>query len=94
MPRTQALNITLSADLARMVKEKVASGGYESESEVVREGLRALQAQDAAVEEWLRTEGVARYEAYHRDPGRGRPIAEVFARLRQHHDEQSAKRRG
>ena len=41
--------------------------------------------QDAAVEEWLRTEGVARYDAYHRDPSRGRPADEVFMRLRAHH---------
>lgn len=66
MPDTRALTITLPPDLSRLVKEKVASGGYESESEVIREGLRALQAQEAAVEEWLRTEGVARYDAYHR----------------------------
>ena len=82
MPDARALTITLSAELTQLVKEKVASGAYESESEVIREGLRALQAQEAAVDEWLRTEGVARYEAYHRDPSRSRPATETFARLR------------
>jgi hypothetical protein len=48
-----------AADMAQMVKEKVASGDYATESEVVREGLRALRAQDSALEQWLRTEGVA-----------------------------------
>jgi antitoxin ParD1/3/4 len=43
---------TIKIDAATAeVKEKVASGAYESESEVIREGLRALQAQEAAVDE-------------------------------------------
>ena len=94
MPATKALRVTLSADLAQLVKDKVASGAYESESEVIREGLRALQAQEAAVEEWLRTEAVARYDAYHRDSSRGSPAAETFGRLRKHHAERSGKRGG
>ena len=40
---------------------------------------------DSAEEDWLRTEGVARYDAYRRDPSEVRPAAEVFARLRAHH---------
>jgi putative addiction module CopG family antidote len=39
--------------MAQMVKDKVASGSYASESEVIRDGLRALQARDAAIERWL-----------------------------------------
>jgi hypothetical protein len=35
-------------------------------------------------EEWLRTEGVARYDAYHRAP-KGLSAAKVFAQLRRHH---------
>jgi antitoxin ParD1/3/4 len=67
-----------------MVKDKVASGGYATESDVIREGLRALQTQEAAVEDWLRTEGVARFDAWHRKPD-GRPAAAVFAALRTRH---------
>ena len=54
MRNTQSLSITLPHDMAQMVKDKVASGSYASESEVIRDGLRALQARDAAVERWLR----------------------------------------
>jgi Arc/MetJ-type ribon-helix-helix transcriptional regulator len=72
-----------------MVKDKVKSGVDATESEVVREGLRALDAQDAAIEAWLRTEGVARFDAYRSGRGRGRPAAEVFARIRAHHAEQT-----
>jgi antitoxin ParD1/3/4 len=50
---TQSLSITLPHDMAQMVKDKVASGAYASESEVIRDGLRALQARDAAIERWL-----------------------------------------
>jgi putative addiction module CopG family antidote len=84
MRKTKSLSITLPHEMTRLVKEKVASGAYATESEVVREGLRALSERDAAVEDWLRTEGVARYDAYRREP-QGRDAAKVFARLRQHH---------
>ena len=53
MRNTQSLSITLPNDMAQMVKDKVASGSYASESEVIRDGLRALQARDAAIERWL-----------------------------------------
>jgi putative addiction module CopG family antidote len=86
--KTQSLSITLPHEMAQMVKDKVASGAYATESEVIREGLRALQTQDAAVEDWLRTEGVARYDAWRRDP-RGRPAAEAFASLRKHHQKRA-----
>jgi len=53
MRNTLSLSITLPHEMAQMVKDKVASGAYASESEVIRDGLRALQARDAAVERWL-----------------------------------------
>jgi putative addiction module CopG family antidote len=81
---TQSLSITLPHDMARLVKEKVASGNYATESEVIRDGLRALGERDAALENWLRSEGVARYDAYQRDP-RGEPAEKIFAQLRQYH---------
>jgi putative addiction module CopG family antidote len=84
MRKTQSLSITLPREMAKLVKDKVASGAYATESEVIREGLRALGERDAVLEQWLRTEGVARYDAYHRNP-QDRPAAKVFARLRQHH---------
>ena len=53
MRNSQSLSITLQHDMAQMVKDKVASGSYASESEVIRDGLRALQARDAAIDRWL-----------------------------------------
>src|ERR1035437_1442316 len=80
MRKTQSLSITLPHDMAKAVKDRVTSGAYATESEVIREGLRALNERDAALENWLRTEGVARYDAYKRDP-RGQPAEKVLARL-------------
>lgn len=84
MRKTQSLSITLPHDMAQMIKEKVATGGYATESEVVRDGLRALQERDAAVEEWLRREGVARYDAYQADPSRALSADETLAELQSH----------
>lgn len=56
MRTTQSLSITLPVDMAQMVKAKVSSGEYATESEVIRDGLGALAARDAAVETWLRDE--------------------------------------
>ena len=84
MRKTQSLSITLPHDMAKAVKQKVASGDYATESEVIREGLRALNERDAALENWLRTEGVARYDAYKRD-GQAEPAEKVFAQLRRYH---------
>lgn len=40
------ININLTPQLEAMVRDRVASGLYASASEVVREALRLLQAQD------------------------------------------------
>jgi len=40
------MNVNLSPQLEDMVKQKVASGLYTSASEVVREALRLMEAQD------------------------------------------------
>jgi antitoxin ParD1/3/4 len=77
MRSTRQLSVTLPNEMARMVKSKVSSGEYASESEVVRDGLRALQARDRAVENWLTQEVVPAYDAMKADPSRGRSVAQV-----------------
>jgi len=42
MRSTTQLSITLPNEMAEMVKSKVESGEYASESEVIRDGLRAM----------------------------------------------------
>jgi antitoxin ParD1/3/4 len=81
MRSTRQLSITLPVEMADMVKEKVASGDYASESEVIREGLRCLQERQAAVESWLR-EGVAEaYDEYIADPSSAIPLDDAFDRV-------------
>jgi len=83
MRNTQPMSITLPHDMAAMVKSKVASGEYATESEVIREGLRALQARDAAVEAWLQDEVAKSYDELAADPSTGVPAADLMGRLRQ-----------
>ena len=81
MRSTRQMSITLPHEMAQMVKDKVASGEYATESEVVRDGLRALLARDRAVEEWLRQEVGPAYDAMKADGSRGVGPAQVRARL-------------
>jgi antitoxin ParD1/3/4 len=40
------MNISLTTHLEKMIREKIASGSYNSASEVVREALRLLEQED------------------------------------------------
>ncbi|MGJ4858085.1 type II toxin-antitoxin system ParD family antitoxin [Labrys sp. KB_33_2] len=84
MRSTQSLSITLPHDMAQMVKQKVASGEYATESEVIRDGLRSLQARDAALEKWLRDEVVKSYDEYKADPTTAIDGAELKRRMALH----------
>jgi antitoxin ParD1/3/4 len=81
MRTTQQLSITLPIEMAEIVKAKVASGAYASESEVIREGLRALMERERAVEAWLREEVAPAYDAMKADPERAVTAEAVRARL-------------
>jgi antitoxin ParD1/3/4 len=81
MRTTQQFSITLPNELANAVKTKVAAGEYATESEVLREGLRALMARDRAMESWLRQDVGAAYDALKADPTRALTAAQVRARL-------------
>ena len=90
MRSTQQFSVTLPHEMAAEVSAKVASGEYASESEVIRDGLRALRARDAAVESWLRNEAVAAYQALKVDPSRGDALEDVRAALMERHAAQAA----
>ncbi|WP_426123261.1 ribbon-helix-helix domain-containing protein [Pararhizobium sp. PWRC1-1] len=86
MRTTQALSITLPIEMAEMVKAKVSSGEYASESEVIRDGLRTLAARDAAIEKWLIEEVVPTIDAMDKDPSRVRSVAETREELHRYMD--------
>ena len=81
MRTTKQMSVTLPHEMADMVRAKVASGEYASESEVIREGLRALGARDRAVDAWLRNQVAPAYDRLLADPATALSADEVRARL-------------
>ena len=81
MRTTRQLSITLPNEMAAALRERVASGAYASESEVVRDGLRTLFARDQALESWLHAEVVGAYDELVADPAAVVSLDEVRARL-------------
>jgi antitoxin ParD1/3/4 len=75
------MNVSLTAELERLVNEKVESGLYQTASEVVREALRLLKERDQARQQ-LRADVQAGFDQSARGEGRaddtvlGRQLAE------------------
>src|SRR4051812_25886849 len=81
MGRTsRPITVTLG-DLQERVSTRVKSGAYASASEVMRAALRALDREEAAVDDWLRQ----RVDAALNDPRPSIPAADVFNRVRKLH---------
>ncbi|ACS84121.1 type II toxin-antitoxin system ParD family antitoxin [Dickeya dianthicola] len=85
MRTTQQMSITLPNEMAAQVKARVASGEYASESEVIREGLRALMARDNAVDNWLREQVVPAWESLQRGESTALSGEEVRSKLKAMH---------
>ena len=81
MRSTQQFSITLPNELAELVRAKVQSGEYATDSEVIRDGLRTLAARDRVVESWLRDEVGPAFDALKADPSRALTVDEVRAAL-------------
>jgi len=94
MRSTQQFSITLPNDMAEAVRAKVAAGEYATESEVIRDGLRTLLARDRVVEEWLRRDAAAAYDALKADRSRAVGVEAVKARLAAVHERTTAKAKG
>lgn len=77
---SRPVTVTLG-ELRERVEARVASGAYASASEVVRAAIRALDREEAALNEWLRRE----VEEAFADPRPASPARDVFKRLRAHH---------
>ena len=91
MRTTQQFSITLPNEMADAVKSKVAAGEYATESEVIRDGLRALLARDRAVDHWLHEQVGPAYDALKAQPSRAVSIDEVRAQLAAEHKVAAAK---
>ena len=85
MRTTQQLSITLPNDMADAVKAKVKAGEYASESDVIRDGLRALLEKDRDMETWLHSRAGPAYDALKADQSRAVTPNQVRTRLAAEH---------
>jgi antitoxin ParD1/3/4 len=84
MSRTsRPITVTLG-DLRKRVDAPVKSGAYASSSEVMRAAVRALDREEAALNDWMRE----RVDEAFADPRPNVPARTVFKRLRDHHARQ------
>lgn len=80
MRKGKPISVTLGPQQASL-ERRLKSGQYDSASEVLRHALRALDREDAALDEALRE----KVRAAMADRRPSASAAEVFARLRAHH---------
>ena len=80
MRTSKPITVTLG-QLQSSVDRRLASGGYDSASEVIRAAIRALDREEAVVDQVMRE----KIRASLADPRSDIPIEEVFAHLRAHH---------
>ena len=81
----QPMSITLPIEMADAIKTKVRSGEFATESEVIRDGMRALMARDRAVENWMQGQVGPAYDALKADASRAVSVDQVRARLAAEH---------
>lgn len=91
MDTAEKLSITLPPEMVRIIKDKVAAGGYGSTSEVIREAVRVWQRHEEEHAERLAAIR-ARVQRSLSDPRPDVPMAEAFERIAAHHAN-AAKRR-
>jgi putative addiction module CopG family antidote len=90
MRTTQQFSITLPNEMADIIKTKVAAGEYATESEVIRDGLRALMARDRAVDNWLMQDVGPAYDALKANPARAVTVDRLRASLAAEHKKAKA----
>jgi putative addiction module CopG family antidote len=78
------MEINLPPALASMVREKVASGLYRDEEEVMTEALRRMMESDAGLE-WLRKEAAAGFDQLDAGGSVEMTRDEFLTRARQRH---------
>src|SRR5262245_52667015 len=80
MRSSKPITVTFGPQLASL-EARLKSGEYGSASEVMRSALRALDRQDAGLDDYLR----AKVQASVKNPRPSVPAADVFKRLRTRH---------
>ena len=94
---TQEFTITLPKDVVEIIRSKVSSGEYTSESDFVEtaiiESLLPIPT-DSGLDHWIQTEGARRCAAMDADPSRGLTIEEAFAGLEEEADFEELQKTG
>ncbi len=80
-PNAEKLSITLPAEMVRVIRDKVASGAYGSNSEVIRDALRAWLERDRRL---AALDGAIAAGLADADGGRLESAATVRAQLKSH----------
>lgn len=80
MRTSKPITVTLGPMQASLEK-RLKSGSYDNASEILRSALRALDREEAAIEDHLRIKVAASLA----DPRKSVPAADVFKRLRAVH---------
>jgi antitoxin ParD1/3/4 len=90
------VTVILPDEIAEMVRQKIDSGKYANETEVILDALQAMEGDlrdGPQVEEWLRNEVVPTYDAVEADPSQVLTVDEMRASLAALHA-QALKARG
>lgn len=85
MAQAQPVTVSLTPEMAAMVRQKVENGEYTSVSEVVREALRDWSRKQSSEQQELQELRALLKEAI--DSGPGEDGGTVFARLRARYSE-------
>lgn len=91
MKTIQQFSITLSSEMANIVKKKVATGEYATESEVIKDSLNALIGRDKSINRWLQKEVAPAYDALRADSKRALSIDQVKSALAKEHEKATMK---
>ena len=84
MPAAEKISITLTPEMNRLIKQRVAAGDFASSSELIREALRVWQKREDEHQERL-VSIRARIQKSIDDPRPSIPAEEVFDGLKKLH---------
>lgn len=81
MPKVVKRTFSLTEEQAKFIDTMVERGDYASGSELVREGVRKMREEEAAIERWLIEEVLPTIDEMEAHPERLIPIDEAFDRI-------------
>ncbi|MDB5527274.1 MAG: type toxin-antitoxin system ParD family antitoxin [Devosia sp.] len=93
MSKVRKRTFSLTQQQSTYIDTVVASGGYASGSEVIREGIRILQERELKLQKWLKNEVAPEYDAWLANPDDVLTEEEVFDDIERTLDADEAMRK-